>query len=151
MSPSIPPACLLLLLCLPLVSCGRSLSSLQGERGYRQGREQHTHPGLSVRKPKENSGKLISVLDVSDDVDQLADTAGEYTGASLAKPGMPPDFTICGAFRTEAWTTGSSAADLFQLNGKDGQQWGYVQYVVFAHLMLCCPVGYLERRGPYLP
>ena len=25
------------------------------------------------------------------------------------------------------------------------------QYVVFAHWMLCCPVGYVERRGPYLP
>ena len=26
-----------------------------------------------------------------------------------------------------------------------------MQYVVFAHWMLCCPVGYVERRGPYLP
>ena len=25
------------------------------------------------------------------------------------------------------------------------------QYVVFAHWMLCCLVGYVERRGPYLP
>ena len=25
------------------------------------------------------------------------------------------------------------------------------QYVVFAHWMLCCPVGYVERGGPYLP
>ena len=28
---------------------------------------------------------------------------------------------------------------------------GVAQYVVFAHWMLCCPVGYVERRGPYLP
>ena len=26
-----------------------------------------------------------------------------------------------------------------------------LQYVVFAHWMLCCPVGYVERGGPYLP
>ena len=39
---------------------------------------------------------------------------------------MPPDFTICGAFRTEAWTATFSLADLFQLNGEDGKQWGYV-------------------------
>ena len=32
-----------------------------------------------------------------------------------------------------------------------GKQWGIYQYVVFAHWMLCCPVGYVERRGPYLP
>ena len=31
------------------------------------------------------------------------------------------------------------------------QEDGFVQYVVFAHWMLCCPVGYVERRGPYLP
>ena len=28
---------------------------------------------------------------------------------------------------------------------------GSVGYVVFAHWMLCFPVGYVERRGPYLP
>jgi hypothetical protein len=60
-------------------------------------------------------------------VDQLADIAGEYTGASLTKPGMPPGFTLCGAFRTEAWTSEFSSASLFQLNGKDGKRWGYVQ------------------------
>ena len=25
--------------------------------------------------------------------------------------------------------------------------WESVQYVVFAHWMLCCPVGYVEREG----
>ena len=89
-------------------------------------REQHPHPAITVRKPKENSGKLTSVLDVSDDVDQLADTDGEFTGATLAKPGMPQDFTICGAFRTEAWTTAFSGTRLFQLTGKNGKMWGYL-------------------------
>ena len=123
MTPSITSACLLLLLCLPLVSCGRIPSSLQGDRGDR---EQHPHPGLTVRKPKENSRKLTSVLDVSDDVDHEPDTEGEYTGVSLTKPGMSTDFTICGALRTEAWTGLETGAELFQLNGEDGQQWGYV-------------------------
>ena len=29
--------------------------------------------------------------------------------------------------------------------------WSLGQYVVFAHWMLCSPVGYVERRGPFLP
>ena len=72
-------------------------------------------------------GELTSVLDVSDDVDQEPDMDGEYTGASLTKTGMPPDFTLCGAFRTEAWTTVFSGAGLFHSNGKDGKKWGYLQ------------------------
>ena len=28
---------------------------------------------------------------------------------------------------------------------------GVVQYVVIAHWVLGCPVGYVERGGPYLP
>ena len=126
MTSSLPSACLLLLLCHPLVSCGRSPFSLQGDRENRLGRELHPHPGLTVRKPKENSAKPTSVLDVSDDTDRLADTEGEYTGASLTKSGMPPDFTICGAFRTQAWTGGFTSAVLFQLNSGDGQKWGEV-------------------------
>ena len=95
MSPSISTACLLLLLlllCPPLVSCGRSPPSLQGARKDRIGREEHPHPGHTVRKPKVDPGELTSVLDVSDDVDQEPDIAGLYTGASLNKPGMAPEF-----------------------------------------------------------
>ena len=82
MNPSLPTAFLLLLLCLPLVSCGRSPSSLQGDRENRFGREQHPQPGLTVRKPKENSGKPSSVLDVSKDVDQLRNSRSLGPGKS---------------------------------------------------------------------
>jgi hypothetical protein len=104
-----------------------SPSSLQEAKKNRLDREEHPHPGHTVRKPKVDPGELTPVLDVSDDMDQEPDIAGEYTGASLNKPAMPPDFTLCGAFRTEAWTTEFSSAYLFQLNGKDGMRWGYVR------------------------
>ena len=140
MSPLSSSACLLLMLCHPLVSCGKIPSFLSRDREFRLGREDHPHPGQTVRRPRIDPGKLTSVLDVSDDVDQIADTEGEYTGASLTKPGMPPDFTLCGAFRTEAWITAFSSAYLFTLYGKDSTQWGnvnmgvaftYTQYQVY--------------------
>ena len=103
MLPSITTACLLLLLyCFP-VSCSRSPSSLQGDRERRLAREEHR--GQTVRKSKAEASRQSTVIDVSDDVDHKPDSAGEYTGASLTKPGMPADFTLCGAFRAEAWTT----------------------------------------------
>ena len=71
-------------------------------------------------------GELKAVIDVSDDNDDQPDSGGEYTCASITKPAMPADFTICGAFKTDAWTTEVTAAYLFRLNGKDGQLWGYV-------------------------
>ena len=69
------------------------------------GREDQPPPGYAARQPKIESGKQTAVIDVSDDIDQETDSSGEYTGASLTKPEMPKDFTICGAFRMEAWTT----------------------------------------------
>ena len=62
----------------------------------------------------------------SDDVDQAPDSSGEYTGASLTKPDMPKDFTICAAYMVEAWTTAFASAVLFQLNDRGGDQWAYV-------------------------
>ena len=76
-----------------------------------------------------DEGRLIKVIDVSDDDDQEPDGVGEYTGASLTKPGMPADFTVCGAFRTEAWTTPFQSALLFQLNKQDGIKWGYISMI----------------------
>ena len=67
-------------------------------------------------------GKLISVLDVHDDVDQEPDIKGEYTSASVTKPGMPADFTICGAYRPLAWTFGDGDTKLYKLSGKNGKQ-----------------------------
>ena len=43
---------------------------------------------------------------------------------------------ICTLFPENKQTIPSTSAD---------------QYVVFGHRMLCCPVGYVERGGPYLP
>ena len=73
-----------------------------------------------------DEGKLIKVIDVSDDDDQEPDTEGEYTGASLTKPGMPADFTVCGAFRTEVWTTIFQSTVFFQWNREDGEMWGRI-------------------------
>ena len=61
-----------------------------------------------------------------DDVDSLPDSFGKYTGASLTKPDMPKDFTICAAYMVEAWTTDFSSANLFTLNARDGDGWAYV-------------------------
>ena len=126
MSLFVPTLWLLFFLSSLPVACGRSPSSLQGDKDHRLGREDHPHPGHTVRRPKVEEGGLKAVIDVSDDNDNKPDSAGEYTGASLTKPGMPADFTICGAFKTEAWTTDTTAAYLFRLNGRDGQLWGYV-------------------------
>ena len=116
MSLSTSSACLLLLLCPPLVSCGSLPSYLQEAREHRLGQ--------TARKPKVDPGKVTLVLDVSDDVDHLPDATGEYTGAWLTKPGMPPDFTLCGAYLPRAWITSFTAADLFQLTCRDGKVWG---------------------------
>ena len=62
----------------------------------------------------------------SDDVDQAPDSSGEYTGASLTKPDMPKDFTICAAYMVEAWTTDFGSAELFTLNNRDGDPWANV-------------------------
>ena len=36
---------------------------------------------------------FVSVISFSDDIEQLPDSSGEYTGASLSQPDMPKDFT----------------------------------------------------------
>ena len=120
MSTSIPMAFLLLLLSQPPVSGGSPPSSLQGARLARE----EQHPGHTARMPKLDPSNLITVLDVHDDADQEPDVEGEYTSASLTKPGMPTDFTICGAYRPLAWKKGIADSKLFQLNGRDGKQWG---------------------------
>ena len=131
MTPSMPTICLLL-----LSSGGRIRSSLQEDREHRLGRQEHHHP--EARKPKVDNGKLTAVIDVSSDVDQQPNSAGEYTGAYLTKPGMPSGWAICGAFRTDAWTTEFSQANLFQLDGKDGTRWGYIKMKAYSSYTKCC-------------
>ena len=111
------PACLLLLLPLP-ASC--LLPALSHEdRQHGQGRENYPSLPLAARKPKQEAGKPTMVIDVSDDVD----FAPEYTYASLTKPDMPDDFTICGAYRLQAWTIAFRTAHFFQINAKDDSKW----------------------------
>ena len=117
-------ACLLLLSLLHLVDGARSPAD------YRElvPRGQHLQKGLRTHRMDE--GKLIKIIDVSDDDDQESDTEGEYTGAFLTKPGMPESFTVCGAFRTEVWTTIFQSTVFFQWNEEDGETWGSIILVV---------------------
>ena len=88
----------------------------------------------------------------SDDIDQAPDLSGEYTKASLTKPDMPKDFTICAAYMVEAWTTDRTTAVLFQLNAWDGYMWAFVlmyaagTYTQFSvYLGLVAVVAYSDR------
>ena len=158
MSPSLMAAFLLLLLYEPLVECARSprdpasLHKQEDSEDWQQKiREDHRHPGHVARRgrawPGWDGGEDATVLDVSADVDQVADALGEYTGASLTKAGMPRDFTICGAFRTEAWTTAFSGTRLFQLIGRDGKMWGYLGiFAAYTYTEYSGPLGRTNLR-----
>ena len=63
---------------------------------------------LQDRKPR--SVSTLKVLDFSADIDQLPDSNGEYTGATLEAGPLPESFTICSALMVEAWTTGHQEA-----------------------------------------
>ena len=74
--------------------------------------ELEERPAKSViRKPrsteseKTSEGPLLNVLSFADDIDNKADSNGEFTSASLWKKNLPESFTICVAFMVEAWTT----------------------------------------------
>ena len=123
MSLPVVMACLLLLLPFRVVDGARSTAD---HREVMSGRK---HLPQDVRTPRVDEGKLIKVIDVSDDVDQEPDTEGEYTGARLTKPGMTPDFTVCGAFRTEAWNTIFQSILFFQWKGANGEDWGSIVLV----------------------
>ena len=67
------------------------------------------------------------MITFSADNNGLPDSSGEYTGASLTKPDMPRDFTICAAYMVQAWTTVYSSANLFTLYGGFDNWWGRVK------------------------
>ena len=85
-----------------------------------------TRTNPSMKLPKANDGAKHSVIDFSDDIDNEPDSRGEFTMASLTKPDMPRDFTICAAFMVKAWTADFSVADLFELMDDDGDRWAYL-------------------------
>ena len=70
---------------------------------------------------------LLKVLSFSDDIDNKADSNGEFTSATLEKANLPESFTICWAFMVDAWTTDFVSVDVFYILKDDGsRQWGYV-------------------------
>ena len=141
--------CLLLqLLLFPAAGAVGSSSSpsRQGDMHLRMSPEERTQLDLMARKPRIDNGKLTTVLDVSEDIDQEPDPEGQYCGSTLTigeyfqwynappNPNKPNNFTICGAYRIKAWTTDFTGAYLFYLEDDDhpsgpGQPWGYVKMV----------------------
>ena len=79
----------------------------------------------TMRLAKADDGAKHSVVDFSEDIDGEPDSSGEFTSASLSKPDMPRDFTICAAFMVQAWTTDFTSAHLFQLRSVDNELWAY--------------------------
>ena len=69
---------------------------------------------------------MTKVLDFSADNDQLPDSNGEFTGATLEAGPLPESFTICSAFMVEAWTTQFTQARMFTLRRQDGIRWGFI-------------------------
>ena len=86
----------------------------------------------------------VRVIDFSEDVDNLPDSEGEYTHATLLRDpnnSFPSSFTICASFMVKAWTTEFASAYMFQLNDKDGDRWGYV------NMLTCTYVEYEVYLG----
>ena len=127
MSYLIWPASLLLLLSPHFVDCDISQISTQGksdiEIEHGLDSETYPHPTHMTREPKEDPGNLVKILDVNDDVDFVL----PYTYASMTKPEMPDDFTICGAFRAGAWTIKFASANFYQINDLNGVPWSFVK------------------------
>ena len=132
MATSPTTTCLLLLLLLSSCCCqvwgGRSPSSLKGDRedqDYWLDREDLPNPVHTARKPKLDPGEMISAIDVSGDVDHKPDNNGEFTSGYITKPGMPADWTFCGAFRVKAWNGKAQTTGLVQLNKENDRMWMY--------------------------
>ena len=96
---------------------------------------------LQDRQPR--SVSTLKVLDFSADIDQLPDSNGEYTGATLEAGPLPESFTICSALMVEAWTTAFSSATMWMLPGNDGNVWGW-----FTPHAAASNTEYVVRLGP---
>ena len=84
------------------------------------------------------------MINFSKDNDQSPDSSGEYTGASLTKPDMPQDFTICAAYMVEAWNTPFSSADLFQLSDAESWPWAFVHiYAATTYTQISVYLGWV--------
>ena len=86
----------------------------------------------------------------ANDVDGLPNSKGEYTGASLTKPDMPRDFTVCAAFIVEAWTTSFTSAYLFHIDDKYGNPCAYVNIDArLQYSLLMTKIGGVTFGGTY--
>jgi hypothetical protein len=74
--------------------------------------------------------EVTTVINVSDNQDQLPDAAGEYTAALITKSGMPPDFTICGAFMIKAWTGPHHGGYFYTLKGANAAATRWADFMV---------------------
>ena len=87
--------------------------------------------------------KAMKVLDLSDDNDHELDSNGEYTSATLKAGALPESFTICSAFRVEAWTTRFLNSRMFTMLDDDGNTWGVIELHVRDSY-----TGYTVNLGP---
>ena len=113
------PSLLLLLLCSLCLS-------VDCRRPPHQEATRKPHNTKTTRLPKADDGAKHSVIDLSDDNNNEPDSQGEFTMASLSKPDMPRDFTICTAFMVQAWTTDFSEASLFLVRDVNNYDWAHV-------------------------
>ena len=89
------------------------------------GRNIPRKPRSAQKTPDE---PLLKVLTFADDIDNKADSKGEFTSATLERENLPDSFTICLAFMVDAWTTDFAAGRLFHMLGDDGiKRWGFVE------------------------
>ena len=82
----------------------------------------------SVESQKTHEDPLLKVLSFADDIDNEADSNGEFSSAILTKASFPEAFTICSAFMVDAWTTDFAAAYVLSMAKDDGSNlWGYMK------------------------
>ena len=87
---------------------------------------------------------MSKVLDFSADNDQLPDSNGEYTSATLEAGPLPQSFTICLTFMVEAWTNEfQPSARMFTL--VDHRNWWSSSYQ-WGHIILVAASDYTEYQ-----
>ena len=81
---------------------------------------------VTKTREERSSGSSLKVLNFSDDNDNLRDSNGEITSATLNAGALPEAFTICAAFMAEAWRSMYTGTRMFTLLRADGFTWGRV-------------------------
>ena len=81
---------------------------------------------VTKTREQRSSGSSLKVLNFSDDNDNLRDSNGEITSATLNAGALPEAFTICAAFMAETWRSMYTGARIFTILRADGYTWGRV-------------------------